>query len=211
MTTLLHVSASPRGAASESLALASTFLATYREVHPEVLVETLDLWDRPLPRFGPAGASAKLAVFGGASPDSLDPEQAAVWAQAQALADQFTAADAYLFSVPMWNAGVPYVLKQWIDIITQPGMLFGFDPATGYTGLVTGKKAAAIYTSGVYAPGVPIEYGTDFNASFLADWLRFAGVTDVTEIRFQPTVLTTSPAEDRDAAHAAACAAAKAF
>jgi FMN-dependent NADH-azoreductase len=29
-------------------------------------------------------------------------------------------ADAYLFSVPMWNAGVPYVLKQWIDIITEP-------------------------------------------------------------------------------------------
>jgi FMN-dependent NADH-azoreductase len=137
--------------------------------------------------------------------------QAAVWAQAQALADRFTAADAYLFSVPMWNAGVPYVLKQWIDIITQPGMLFGFDPATGYTGLVPGKKAAAIYTSGVYAPGVPIEYGTDFHSSFLTDWLRFVGVTDVTEIRFQPTLLTATPAEDRAVAHAAAREAAKVF
>jgi FMN-dependent NADH-azoreductase len=208
MTTLLHVSASPRGAASESLALASTFLDTYREMHPGTAVETLDLWQAPLPRFGPVGASAKVAVFTGGS---LDAEQAAVWAQAQALADQFTAADAYLFSVPMWNAGVPYVLKQWIDIITQPGMLFGFDPATGYTGLVTGKKAAAVYTSGVYAPGVPIEYGTDFHASFLTDWLRFTGVTDVTEICFQPTILTATPAEDRAAAHAAAAAAAKTF
>ena len=44
MTTLLHVSASPRGAASESLALASAFLDTYREVNPDVMVETLDLW-----------------------------------------------------------------------------------------------------------------------------------------------------------------------
>ena len=211
MTSLLHVSASPRGAASESLALASTFLATYREMHPDAIVDTLDLWEAPLPRFGPAGASAKVAVFGGAGPDSLDPEQAAVWAQAQALAGQFTAAGAYLFSVPMWNAGVPYVLKQWIDIITQPGMLFGFDPATGYTGLVTGKKAAAIYTSGVYAPGVPIEYGTDFHSSFLTDWLRFAGVTDVTEIRFQPTILTPTPAEDRATAHTAARNAAKVF
>ncbi len=208
MTTLLHVSASPRGAASESLALASAFLATYREVHPGVTVDTLDLWAASLPRFGPVGASAKVAVFTGGS---LDAEQAALWAQAQALADQFTAADAYLFSVPMWNAGVPYVLKQWIDIITQPGMLFGFDPATGYTGLVRGKKAAAIYTSGVYAPGVPIEYGTDFHASFLTDWLRFVGVTDVTEIRFQPTLLTATPAEDRAAAHAAAREAAKVF
>jgi len=105
---------------------------------------------------------------------------------------QFTAADAYLFSVPMWNAGVPYVLKQWIDIITQPGMLFGFHPATGYTGLVRGKKAAAIYTSGVYAPGVSVEYGTDFHSSFINDWLA-------------------SPAEDRAAAHTAARQAAKVF
>ena len=211
MTILLHVSASPRGAASESLALASTFLATYCEVDPDVTVETLDLWDGSLPRFGPAGASAKLAVFAGGSLDSLDAEQAAVWAQAQALADQFTAADAYLFSVPMWNAGVPYVLKQWIDVITQPGMPFGFDPAAAYTGLVRGKKAAAIYTSGVYGPGVPIEYGTDFHSSFLNDWLRFTGITDVTEIRFQPTILTASPAEDRAAAHTAARNAAKTF
>ncbi len=209
MTTLLHVSASPRGAASESLALASTFLDTYCEMHPDTTVDMLDLWDGSLPRFGPPGASAKVTVFSGGT--ITDPEQAAVWAQAQALADQFTAADAYLFSVPMWNAGVPYVFKQWIDIITQPGMLFTFDPAAGYSGLVRGKKAAAIYTSGVYAPGVPIEYGTDFHASFLTDWLRFVGVTDVTEIRFQPTILTATPAEDRTAAHAAARNAAKAF
>jgi FMN-dependent NADH-azoreductase len=85
------------------------------------------------------------------------------------------------------------------------------DPAEGYSGLVQGKKAAAIYTSGVYAPGVPIEYGTDFHASFVSDWLRFVGVTDVTEIRFQPTLLTASPDEDRATAHAAAREAAKTF
>jgi FMN-dependent NADH-azoreductase len=208
MSTLLHVSASPRGAASESLALASVFLDTYRELHPDVTVETLDLWQAALPMFGPIGASAKMIAFGGGTPEG---EQAAVWAQAQKLADRFTAADSYLFSVPMWNAGVPYVFKQWIDIITQPGMLFGFDPAAGYSGLVRGKKAAAIYTSGVYAPGVPIEYGTDFHATFVNDWLRFAGVTDVIEIRFQPTVLTASPGEDRATAHATAREAAKTF
>jgi len=208
MTTLLHVSASPRGAASESLALASAFLDTYREVNPDVMVETLDLWQAALPVFGPVGASAKMIAFGGGTPEG---ELAVVWAQAQKLADQFTTADAYLLSVPMWNAGVPYVLKQWIDVITQPGMVFGFDPAAGYSGLVQGKKAAAIYTSGVYSPGAPIQFGADFHASFVSDWLRFVGVTDVTEIRFQPTLLTASPDEDRATAHAAAREAAKTF
>ena len=64
-----------------------------------------------------------------------------------------TPADGYLFSVPMWNAGVPYILKQFIDVVSQPGMVFAFDPAAGYTGLLTGKKAASIYTSAVYGPG----------------------------------------------------------
>jgi FMN-dependent NADH-azoreductase len=208
MSTLLHVSSSPRGAASESLALASVFLDSYREMHPEVRVQTLDLWQAGLPVFGPVGASAKMVAFGGGTPEG---DLAAVWRQAQALADQFTAADLYLFSVPMWNAGVPYVLKQWIDIITQPGMVFGFDPAAGYSGLVQGKKAMAIYTSGVYSPGAPIQFGNDFHATFISDWLRFVGVTDVTEIRFQPTILTASPDEDRATARAAAREAGKTF
>jgi FMN-dependent NADH-azoreductase len=106
---------------------------------------------------------------------------------------------------------VPYVLKQWIDIITQPGMVFGFDPAAGYSGLVQGKKAMAIYTSGVYSPGAPIQFGNDFHATFISDWLRFVGVTDVTEIRFQPTILTASPDEDRATARAAAREAGKTF
>ena len=32
----------------------------------------------------------------------------------------------------MWNFGIPYKLKQWIDVITQPGLAFRFDPAQGY-------------------------------------------------------------------------------
>ena len=54
MSRLLHVSASPRGAASESLAIAGTFLDAYREVHGDV-VDHFDLWDGTLPAFGPAG------------------------------------------------------------------------------------------------------------------------------------------------------------
>ena len=35
MSTLLHLSASPRGAASESRAIAATFLDAYRDTHPD--------------------------------------------------------------------------------------------------------------------------------------------------------------------------------
>ena len=197
MSTLLHVSASPRGALSDSRALAGAFLDTHRQAHPDVIVEELDLFDGKLPVFGHLAAEAKLAVFGGGQPS---PEQQSEWDAARAVFDRFAAADAYLFSVPMWNAGVPYVLKQWIDIITQPGWVFSFTPDAGYSGLIRGKKAAVVYTSGVYQPGVPLAYGNDFHAAFFNDWLRYAGFTDVTEVRWQPTVVTASRDADKAAA-----------
>ena len=150
MTRLLHISASPRSDTSESLALAETFLATYRHIYPHDEIETWNLWDGDLPEFGPAAAAAKMAVFGGADHNS---EEAAAWRDVEATFARFNAVDRYLFSVPMWNASVPYKLKQFIDVVSQPGMVFGFDPVDGYTGLLHGKKAAVIYTSAVYGPG----------------------------------------------------------
>ncbi len=41
-------------------------------------------------------------------------------------------ADHYVFAVPIWNGGLPYRLKQYIDIITQLGISFNFDPEKGY-------------------------------------------------------------------------------
>jgi FMN-dependent NADH-azoreductase len=197
MSTLLHISASPRGASSDSRALAGAFLDAHRRAHPDVTVEEIDLFDGKLPAFGRLAAEAKIAVFGGGQPTA---EQQGEWDAARAVFDRFAGADAYLFSVPMWNAGVPYVLKQWIDIITQPGWVFGFTPDAGYTGLITGRKAAVIYTSGVYSPGAPLAYGNDFHAAFFSDWLRFAGFNGVTEVRWQPDLLTATRDADKKAA-----------
>ncbi|TWE10285.1 FMN-dependent NADH-azoreductase [Rudaeicoccus suwonensis] len=197
MSTLLHISSSPRDTASDSLALAQAFLDSHQAVRPEVNVETVDLFDGSLPQFGRLAAGAKMAVFGGGQPT---PEQSGEWDSARTIFDRFADADSYLFSVPMWNGGVPYVLKQWIDIITQPGWAFGFDPATGYSGLLHGKKAAVVYTSGVYSVGAPPAYGRDFHSTFFTDWLHFVGIDQVTEIRWQPTVLTATRDEDRAAA-----------
>lgn len=197
MTTLLHVSASPRGEHSDSLALAGAFMDSYLAEHPDTRVDHIDVFDGSLPTFGRLAAQAKMNAFAGQAPTA---EQQGEWDTARVVFDRFAAADLYLFSIPMWNAGVPYPLKQYMDIISQPGWLFSFAPESGYTGLITGKKAATIYTSGIYSDGVPIAYGTDFHANFFNDWLRFAGITDVTEIRWQPTVLTATREDDKLAA-----------
>jgi FMN-dependent NADH-azoreductase len=208
MTTLLHISSSPRGTQSESLAIAATFLETFRRGHPDVVIDSFDLWDGTLPPFGPAAAAAKMAVFAGADPEG---DQASAWNAARATFERFAAADLYLFSVPMWNAGIPYVLKQFIDVVSQPGMVFGFDPDDGYTGLLSGKKAAVIYTSAVYGRGRGPGFGNDFQSTFFTDWLHWAGVADVAEIEFRPNLATAEAEAGRRAAHQQARAVAVGF
>ncbi len=201
MSRLLHVSASPRGARSESLALATTFLDTYREHNPLHTVDDFDLWDGTLPDFGPAAAAAKMAVFAGEEPAG---PAAKAWARAEATFRRFDSYDRYVFSVPMWNAGIPYILKQFIDVVSQPGMVFGFDPEQGYTGLLQGKKAVLLLTSAVYGPGRPPSFGSDFQAPYLHDWLAWAGVLDVEEVAFRPNLATADAAGARERAHEAA-------
>lgn len=208
MPTLLHLSASPRGAASESLLLADDFLAAYREAHPDHEIAQWNLWDGTLPEFGPTAAHAKMAVFAG---QDLDAAQRDVWRDITAAFARFDAADHYLFSVPMWNHGVPYVLKQFIDVVSQPGLVFAFDPASGYRGLLRGKKAAVVYSSAVYAPGRGPAFGSDFQTSYLEGWLRWAGVADVETIALRPDAATGDVAAGRSAARDTARAVAAAF
>ena len=114
--------------------------------------------------------------------------------------DRFAAADVYVFNTPMWNHGVPYMLKQWIDIITQPGWAFGFDPAQGYSGLMSGKQAVVLYSSGVYADGRPASYGTNFLTPNFEDWLNFVGITDYQAIRLFGQVLDPEAAVNAEKA-----------
>jgi FMN-dependent NADH-azoreductase len=195
MNRLLHIIGSPRGPRSTSRAITEAFVDRYRTLHPDDEVDTLDLWADPIPTFDGDRVAAKMTVIGGGS---VDGAQATAWESITEVFQRFDAADRYVFGVPMWNGSVPWVLKQLIDTITQPGMIFAFDSVAGYTGLLNGKKALAVYTSGVYSPGVPSAFGRDFHATWFDDWLRFAGITDIAEVRYQPTLLTETP--DRDLA-----------
>jgi FMN-dependent NADH-azoreductase len=202
MSRFLHLSSSPRSEASESLRIASVFTEVFEETHPDVPVEHWDLWDGSLPDFA-TGARAKMTVFGGGTPVGAEGD---AWAAARRTFERFEAADRVLFSVPMWNAGIPYVLKQFIDVISQPGWIFGVDPAAGYSGLLAGrdKRVVVIYTSAVWGPPLGPEFGTDFQSTYFTDWLRWTGITDISEVRFHPTLTG-----DRDLARQAADAAAR--
>src|SRR3954463_4803687 len=176
MTRLLHISASPRGDASESMRIAEVFASTFAGTHDDAVTEHWDLWDGSLPDFA-VGARAKMTVFSGATPQGAEAE---AWSAARRVFERFAGADRLLFSVPMWNGSIPYILKQFIDVVSQPGMVFGVDAHTGYTPLLAGqgKRVAVVSTSAVWGPQLGPEFGRDFQSPYFTDWLTWTGLSD---------------------------------
>ena len=203
MSTLLYIEVSPRKARSHSIKVADAFLHAYTAAHPDDTIDRLDLWAVDLPRFDGDMLNAKYALMHGGAPTAT--EQAA-WTTVETLFARFNAADKYLFSVPMWNFGLPYVLKHYIDVITQPGLAWSFSPETGYSGLVQGKVAAVYSSGGAYHAGGGAE-AFDLQKPAFENWLAFVGLTDVTRIICAPTL---AAADDVTAATARAIAEARA-
>ncbi|HFE38834.1 MAG TPA: FMN-dependent NADH-azoreductase [Gammaproteobacteria bacterium] len=197
MTKILNITASPRGETSGTVAMAQAYLDERQQQNPDIEVDNLNVWDANLIEFDGDKAAAKMTFFGvGAMNGQIE----TAWDQIVETTQRFISADEYVFSVPMWNGGIPYKLKQYIDIITQPGLLFGFDPEAGYSGLLTDKKATVFYAAAVYTPGAPAKYGLDFHSTYLDWWLDMIGVKHVENVRLQPSLITADPAAELDAA-----------
>ena len=184
-TRILHIEASPSGERSRSADTARYFLQQHRALHPEVEVETLRLWDLDLPAFNATMIEAKFAVL---RSTSATEDQRRRWQSAVQFARAFNAADKYVFSLPMWNFGIPYILKHYIDIVTLPGENWLWTPQEGYSGLLRGKRAALVYSSaGDYPVGMP-SHDKDFQKPYMRAWLGFLGIHDVAEIAAAPTL-----------------------
>jgi FMN-dependent NADH-azoreductase len=159
MKKLLHIIATPRGEESRTLKVSRTFLDSFKFSHSDWVVEELDLFD----------------LFG---------EAKEAWQDIIAHIERFMSADGYLISTPMWNFGIPYRLKHYIDIIVQPRYLFKYT-AEGVEGLVKGKKMVVLASRGG-------EYTTDqmrpmdHQEPYLRAVFGFVGLVDMTFVIAQP-------------------------
>lgn len=194
MPRLLYIKASPRASLSRSAALADAYIEAVLADCPGLEVDLLDLAKEHLPEIDADGIAAKLNMVSG---QDLDADQKARWGEISTIAGRFATADRYVFAVPMWNNGIPYRLKHYIDVIHQPGLLWKFDAETGYIGLLSGKKAALFLTTGVYgARNSSDAFGVDFHSTYLMSWLNQAGVKDVDIVALPPNYVSDNPKAD---------------
>lgn len=190
MTHLVYIEASPMQAASTSSTVAAAWLVAYNQAHPGHTVDMINVWDIDLPAFDADMIAAKFAVL---RAQSATVSQQALWARAVAVSQRFNAADRYLFSLPMWNFGVPYRLKHFIDVVTLPGQNWNWSRQTGYQALLPGKSATLVYSSAGAYLLQPDEDDSDFQKPYMRRWLRFLGIEVTAEISAAPTLV---PPED---------------
>ncbi len=182
---LIHIDSSPMGGRSVSSRAAREFINEYTKIHPEVVTETIDIWQEDIPFFNGVAASGKYKIMKGL-PHSEEEKKA--WERITREIDRFKSADRYVISSPMWNFSIPFRLKQYIDTVVQPGFTFSFTPDEGYKGLLTGKKAVLFLArGGEYGEGTGGE-SFDFQKPYLELVLGFMGIEVAGTFLIEPTL-----------------------
>lgn len=169
--TILRVDASMRRDGSDSRALADELIERLTGGRADATVVNRDLAD---------GVSLIDEAWIGANfTDSAERSDAQreLLAQSDLLVSELKAADTVVIATPIYNFGVPGALKAWIDLIARARETFRYSE-DGPVGLLGGKKAYIVITSG----GTEVGSDIDFASGYLRHVLGFVGIDDVTII-----------------------------
>jgi FMN-dependent NADH-azoreductase len=169
MNTLLQLNTSLFSDQGQSSRLADRFVAAWRLKNPHGQVVVRDLAKDPVPHLDGARFLSFLA-----KPDERNAEQAAVVAYSDALIDELQAADVVVLGLPMYNFGVPSMLKAYFDHIARAGVTFRYTE-TGPVGLLEGKKAYVFAARGGRYAGTE----RDSQSGYVRDFLAFLGIAEV--------------------------------
>ena len=184
---LLHIIATPRKQGSHTLQVADAFLESLQAKYPALSTEVMDLFDRDLPAVDGDNIESKYTLMVGKRIDKRHQES---WKHIEILIEHFLSADIYLLSVPMWNFGIPYPLKYYIDAIVQPTYLFTFNEQGQAVGLVHNKKMVCITSrGGNYSEQSPF-HAYDFQEPYLRAIFGYVGISDIHFVNAQPMDVT---------------------
>ncbi len=109
-----------------------------------------------------------------ANPAERTEAQQAVVDFSDALIEELKRADVIVLGLPMYNFGVPSVLKAYFDHVARAGVTFRYTDQ-GPVGLLAGRKVYVFAARGGVYAGTPL----DTQTAYVRDFLRFIGIADV--------------------------------
>jgi FMN-dependent NADH-azoreductase len=179
---ILNIATSIKGDASFSIKLSNAVLEKLAAEYPESQVKTFDLSKTPSPYLD----ELNLGAFFTPAESHTTTQQEAIKYSNDAVKDLLEA-DIIVIGVPVYNFGIPAVLKGWIDQVARAGATFSYADGSP-KGLVTDKKVyLAIASGAVFSEGPYKAY--DFSEPYLRVMLGFLGMTDITVFRVEGTAI----------------------
>jgi FMN-dependent NADH-azoreductase len=169
MTTVLKLNTSIYSTAGASSKIADEFIAATRVAAPGTRVLVRDLAVAPVPHL----TEARFKAFT-TKPEARTTEERAIVAYSDLLIEELRRADVIVIGLPMYNFGIPSTLKAYFDHVARAGETFLYTEK-GPVGLLTGKKAYVFAARGGVYVGTPL----DTETTYVRDFLRFLGITDV--------------------------------
>jgi FMN-dependent NADH-azoreductase len=170
---LLHIDSSILGDHSVSRKVSAAAVAALVAANPGATVTYRDLDAQPAPH-----QSGALMAARGLDAAARDAGQSRDVAHADAILEEFQAADTVVIGVPMYNFGIPSTLKSWIDHLAVAGKTFSYSEA-GVKGLAGGKRIIlASSRGGFYGPDSPVA-SLQHQESYLRGFFGFIGISEL--------------------------------
>ena len=171
MSKVLYIKANskPEGV-SNTFKISDFFLNEYKNKHPNDEITTLDLYKEGVNFLS---MEEIVAIF---SPKNDVSQNNFILRYAY----QFAGMDKFIIAAPMWNLGVPAILKAYIDYVSISGITFNYTE-NGPVGLLNNKKSVYIMTSGGNY-SIPPYSEFDLCSKYLKTIFAFFGITDFTTI-----------------------------
>jgi FMN-dependent NADH-azoreductase len=171
MSKLLYIKANIKSEGeSRTFKVSDSFIEEYKKNNPKDEVIVLDLYKENIDFL----RSEDLGkVFG---PKDEESRKNPILKYAY----QFAEADKYVIAAPMWNLGIPAILKAYIDYVSVTGITFKYTE-NGPVGLLKDKKAVHIVARGGEYGDAPYEMGD----RYLRTILGFFGISEIETIAIE--------------------------
>lgn len=181
MTKLLYIKANakPEGE-SRTFEISDSFIDAYKKENPEDEIITLDLYKE---KINFLSAEDINTIFQPKTDESRNHH-------ILRYAYQFAEADKYVIAEPMWNLGIPAILKAYIDYICVSGITFKYTEE-GPVGLCKGKRAINIVSRGGNYSNNPFLTANEMGDRYLRTIFNFLGITNYTTITADGLDLST--------------------
>lgn len=189
MKKLLYIIANPNSSELSFGRQVSDYLVSqYQALHPDHEVKVKDLYEEGVSLIDAHYLSARRKQATGQAAALTESELAAVHAVDKNV-DEFLAYDRYVIVVPMWNFGVPPLLKAYIDHVLVPGKTFKYT-AQGPVGLLREddrKMMIVEATGGFYSQGAAAKF--NHCSTYLQDVFSFVGINQLKVLPVEGTAI----------------------